>query len=116
MVCIRIENLRVDTVVGTYPHEQAAPQTVLVTVELRCDTERACETDDLQDAVDYETLSTRIRDLGASSRCQLVEHFAAGILDLVMGDPRVAGAVVRVKKPSAIPDCDGVEVEVNSSR
>lgn len=112
MAIIRLRDLRAASLVGIYERERAAPQPIIVHVEMAVDAAAAIATDDLAHAVDYEAVATRVRDVAADARFYLLEPLTQAILDAVLAFPGVQRATVRVQKPQAIPDAL-VEVELS---
>ncbi|HDQ45963.1 MAG TPA: dihydroneopterin aldolase [bacterium] len=113
---IRIKNLRLRTVIGVNDWERELRQDVIVNIEMACDGNRAVNSDDLNDTVDYKTLKRRIIRLVESSRYRLIEKLAHEILNLVMEDVRVSRAVVEVDKPHALRYADSVSVVAEQTR
>jgi len=113
---IRIQNVRLRTIVGVYEHERKHKQDVVINVELDYDGARAAETDRLEDAVDYAAIKLRILELVSTSRFQLLEALAERILRAVLDDAKVQSATVEVAKPGALRFCDAVSVCVSRQR
>lgn len=107
---IRIKNLRLKTILGVNARERESPQEVAVHVELEFDGERAAATDDIDETVDYGTLTERIVREVEASRYHLLEALAGHILKIVLEDERVIRASVEVDKPQALSQADSVSV------
>ena len=99
---LRLDGLDVDCVIGERPDERERPQRLRVDVELAVG-DRAAETDDLGDAVDYAALAEAIRAALAEAKCRLIERAAKVVRDVCMSDPRVSSARVSVTKAGAVP-------------
>ena len=99
---LRLNGLDVDCVIGERPDERERPQRLRVDVELSVG-DRAAETDDLGDAVDYATLAEAIRAALTEAKCRLIERAAKVVRDVCMSDPRVSAAHVSVTKMGAVP-------------
>ena len=113
---IRIEDLRVRTVLGVHGRERAAKQEVLVSLEIEGDLGAAARSDALGDAVDYEEVARAVGTLAAESSFHLAEALASAVADLVLGRPRVAAVTVTVAKPSALPLARSVAVILRRER
>ncbi|MBN1943538.1 MAG: dihydroneopterin aldolase [Phycisphaerae bacterium] len=113
---IHIRNLRVHTIIGTEEWERHAPRELRVNVSLTPMDEAAAKSDELSDAVDYAELSERIVAAGKAGRFRLIEAFAAEVLRLVLGHPRVRSAEVEVIKPAALPGAESVAVSLAGTR
>lgn len=112
---IRILDLRVDCIVGVYPHERETPQPLFFDLELACELRKSAASDALPDTVDYDALSQRIRSAVEDSECLLLERVAAMVLGLCVETPGVRAATVRVRKPQALRDARTVEIEISSA-
>ncbi len=113
---IRIEDLHLRTIVGINEEERRNRQDVLINVELLADTRPAGASDDIEDAVNYRTITKRIIALVEGSQFFLVEKMAAEIASICLADPRVEAATVRVEKPGALRFARSVGVEIYRSR
>ena len=109
-----LKDLRVDCIIGIYPHERAATQTVLLDIELDYDFAAAAGSDGIADAVDYDVVAASVTELLQTQRFQLIETMAeqtaAMLLDRV---PAVRTVRLEIRKPAAVPaaDCSFVRLE-----
>ena len=99
---LRLNGLAVDCVIGERPDERMREQTLRVDVELEIP-DRAAETDELADTVDYAALAERIRAALAAAKCRMIERAAKAAYDACRADPRVCAATVTVTKAGAVP-------------
>ncbi|MCU1430854.1 MAG: dihydroneopterin aldolase [Actinomycetia bacterium] len=95
---IRIVGIRALGVHGVLPEEQTRPQPFEVDVELTVDLRAAGQSDALEDTVDYGAVCEAVNRVVSSERHQLLERLAEGIAEVCLGDARVQGAVVEVRK------------------
>lgn len=84
MDTIYLRDLRVDTVIGVWDWERRIRQTLIMDIELGCDTSRAGASDDLTDTIDYKAVCDRIMAFTRDSEFQLIEALAEGIASTVM--------------------------------
>ena len=84
-------------------------------IELEADLQRAAQTDDLNDTINYVEIYNHARSVIEGPRASLLEHLAGKIGDFALRDERVAVARVRIKKPhvavGGVLDYLGVEIE-----
>ncbi len=109
-----LKDLRVDCIIGIYPNERAAEQTVVLDVELDYDFAAPASSDAIADAVDYDAVAVSITALLKTARFQLIETMAERAAALLLAEVPVATAVrVEVRKPAAVPAaaCSFVRVE-----
>lgn len=113
MAIIRITNLRLRTVIGVYDWEQDCKQDVLANIKIDFDATKACESDAIEDTIDYRALTERIIKEVEASTFSLLEKLAKRILDIIIENPQVKETAVRVDKPSALHFADSVSVELS---
>jgi dihydroneopterin aldolase/2-amino-4-hydroxy-6-hydroxymethyldihydropteridine diphosphokinase len=113
---IQIRDLLLRTVIGINDEERRNRQDVLINITLRTDTRVAGASDNIQDAVNYRTVTKRIVELVEGSQFYLVEKMASEIAAICLQDPRVEGATVRVEKPGALRFARSVGVEIERTR
>jgi dihydroneopterin aldolase len=98
---IRIEGIAVFAHHGVLPEERRDGQDFIVDVDLVPAADRACDTDDLADAVDYAAVAEAVVAIAAGDPVQLLEHLADRIAaDLLERFP-LRSATVAVHKPQA---------------
>ncbi len=99
--------------IGVTGEERAAPQDVVVDVELHLDTRAAARTDDLRLSVDYAAVREAI-GRAAEAPCALVETLAERMAAAVLGQFPAEAVRVLVRKPGALReqgvDWAGVEI------
>jgi dihydroneopterin aldolase len=110
---IRVRNLAIDGVrVGIYPHEREDPRTVVFDLGLWAPITPAATSERIEDAVDYDTVATIVRDISRRRYYPLLEGLCeavAGELLRQVGVPRVA---VEVAKPDALaPGTPSIAIE-----
>lgn len=113
MTTIRIDNLKLRTLIGVYQWEQEHAQEVIINISFDYDANEAAATDDISKAVDYKALKLRIMDLVESGSFALLERLAQDILNTVLEEPLIASATVSVDKPGALRFTDSVSAEVS---
>ena len=101
---VRIENLYVETIIGFYHWEHEEPQPLQIDLELGTDFSDAFVSDDLPDALDYATLSRRVKQYCQASRFHLLEALCGGILKLIFTEFAVQSVKLAIRKPHALRD------------
>lgn len=104
---------------GVYEYEREQGQRFYFDVEMKTTNDKAADTDQLEDAVDYVSVYQLVKDLAEHKRFSLLEALAGHIGDQILATYAVVGEVtVRVRKPS-VPiagPIDFVQVETTRSR
>jgi len=116
MAVIRINDLKVRTIIGAHDWERVNQQELIINMTIEYDASKACRSDDLKDALNYEAVALKVIKITRRSRYALLERLAGRILGSVMSDRRVQAAGVRIDKPHAISQARCVSVEVNGDR
>ena len=112
MAIITINSLALSVLVGTREEERSHPQEVTVNIEVSYDASRAVSKDDLDEALDYETLTQDILGAVQATSFYLLETLAQHIMNVVTGYPQVRKAKVRIEKPKAVSCAQSVAVEL----
>jgi FolB domain-containing protein len=113
---IQIKDLLLRTIIGINAEERRARQDVAINIVLHADTRAAGASDDIDDAVNYRTITKRVIGLVEESQFYLVEKLAAEIAAICLEDPRVEAVTVRVEKPGALRFARSVGVEIHRTR
>lgn len=116
MATIRITNLKLRTIIGTFDWERKVKQDLLINISFECKTVKAAKSDSIKDAVDYKAITKRIIKEVEGSRFKLIEALSEHVLDIVLSDKRITSATVRVDKPGALRFADSVSIEVSKKR
>ena len=114
-----VRGLELRASLGVHPHEKAAPQRVVVGVELAVRDEAAPSAvgeDDLRRTVDYSAVVRAARAIVAEGHTLLVETLAERIALAALADPGVVRARVTIEKPDAFVEAAGVGVSVERIR
>ena len=116
LALVRIENLKLRTIIGINEWERKEKQDVTVNIKIRFDATRAGQSDSIEDTVNYKAITKKVIKAVEESKFYLVEKLARVILDISMEDPRVVWASVKLDKPFALRFADSVSIEVSDRR
>jgi len=116
MAVIRISDLKVRALIGAYSWERLNKQEIIINITLEYDASKACRSDKLKDALNYESVAAKAVKTVEHSRYVLLEKLAARLLEGVMSDRRVQAAYVRVDKPQALAQARSVSFELSAER
>jgi len=113
-ILVLIRNLEVLSRIGVHGHEHGKPQPVRINVTL---TANITPMDDrLENAVDYEAVTEKIRAIALAGHINLAETLAEKIASTCLEDTRVVRARIRVEKLHALPGAEAAGVEIERSR
>jgi FolB domain-containing protein len=114
---VDIFDLSVTGIIGIKPDERANPQEILVNATMWVDTSPAAQSDDIQDAANYRTISKAIIAHIEQGKPMLVERLVQEIADVIFAiEPRVREVEVRVEKPGALRHARSVGITIRRSR
>jgi len=116
MAVIRISDLKVRALIGANSWERINKQELSINITLEYDASKACVSDKLKDALNYETVATKIMYTAEHSRFTLLEKLVFKLLAGIMADKRVLKAYVRVDKPQALSQARSVSFELSAER
>ena len=102
MDIIFLRELKVDTLIGVYEWEKRVPQTLQIDLEIAMPQSRACQTDKLEDALDYADVVRDIQSALASRHFNLIEALAETIAQMLLNDFKSPWVKVSVAKLNAI--------------
>ena len=88
----------------------------MINIVLFADQEKAGESDDIADCVNYRTVSKKVLAHAESVKRLTVEALAADLARLCLEEPGVQKVHVRVEKPGAVRFARSVGVEIERSR
>ena len=112
---IVIKDLLLRGIIGINDWEREKKQDILINITLSCDLRAAGESDKIEDAVNYRTLTKKIIEHVEESARYTVEALAADIAKLCLSADGVQRAQVRVEKPGALRFAKSVGVEIERS-
>ncbi|HFE49029.1 MAG TPA: dihydroneopterin triphosphate 2'-epimerase [Chromatiaceae bacterium] len=116
MLTIRIKNLRLRTYIGFNDDERRKRQDVVINVRFDYRAEKAADSDDVDYAVNYRTITKKIIAHVEGNNFLLLEKLAAEVLELVMEAEAVRYARVEVDKPHALRFADSVSASLSAER
>jgi len=111
-----IKNLLARGIIGVNDWERKRPQDILINITLFTDTRRAAETDDINDCVNYSTVSKKVQAHAESAERLTVEALANDLAKICLDEKDVQKVVVRVEKPGAVRFAESVGVEIERNR
>ncbi len=113
---IHISDLLLRTIIGINDEEREKKQDVLINISMLVDLKTAGRSDDINDAVNYRTITKEIIDLVENSHFQLVEKMADEVARICLQDHKVQSAQVQIEKPGALRFARSVGVTVVRTR
>lgn len=113
---IKIKNLRLRTYIGINDEEIRNKQDVVVNVKIHYDAQRATDSDNMDDALNYKTVTKAIIRLVEDNRFALLEKLTSDILEVAAEHAWVSYAEVEVDKPHALRFSDSVSLTLSCTK
>ncbi|AWB69071.1 dihydroneopterin triphosphate 2'-epimerase [Saccharobesus litoralis] len=107
---ISIKNLRLRTYIGFNQSEKENKQDVVINAHIYYGADRAVTTDNVQDAVNYKTITKRIIRHVEDGRFLLLEKLTQDVIDICRDHPWIEQVEVEVDKPHALRFADSVSL------
>jgi dihydroneopterin aldolase len=105
-----IEDLRIQTVIGVFDWEREITQTISLDLQMAYDIQRAAESDDIVDTLDYKAVAKRLIQFVEGSEFQLVEALAEHCARIVLAEFPVNWLQLKLSKPGAVRGSSAVGV------
>ncbi len=116
MDIIFLRELKVETLIGVYEWEKRVPQTLQLDLEIALPNSRACETDDIDDALNYADIVRHIQSALANRHFNLLEALAEHIAQIIIKDFKAPWVKVSVAKLQAIRNCKMVGISIERGK
>lgn len=113
---IEIHDLLLRCIVGINESERNNKQDVLINIIMWADTRPAARSDNIDDAVNYRTVTKQIIEHVEASQYFLVERLVERIADICLRDERVQQVQVSLEKPGALRFARSVGVTITRTR
>src|SRR5215211_1544329 len=107
-----IRNLLARGIIGVNNWERKRPQNILINITMLTDTRRAAQTDNLEDCINYSTMSKKVLAHAESVNRLTVEALASDLAKICLETEGVQKVIVRVEKPGAVRFAESVGVEI----
>jgi dihydroneopterin aldolase len=103
MDTIFLSEIKVETKLGVPKWERMTPQTIVLDIEIAMPHSRACETDAIEDTIDYGAVVARIRQTLAENSFKLVEALAEHVCQLILSEFGAPWVKIKVAKLGVLP-------------
>lgn len=116
MDIVYIKGLKAETIIGIHDWEREERQTVILDIEMGCDTSRPAASDKIAYALDYAKVSERVLAMVDGSKYFLVETLAEKVALMLTRDFNVPWLRLKISKPAALEQADDVGVIIERDR
>jgi dihydroneopterin aldolase len=112
MDTIFLKEVKVETRLGVPDWERLSPQTIILDIELAMPHSRSCETDAIEDTIDYGIIVQRIRQMLTEHSFKLVEALAEHLCQLILKEFGTPWVKIKVSKPGILPGVHSLGVVI----
>ena len=112
MDIIFLQEVKVETRLGVPEWERLLPQTIVLDIELAMPHSQSCQTDAIEDTIDYGQIVARIRQTLTENSFKLVEALAEHVCQLILSEFGTPWVKIRVGKPGILPGVRQLGVEI----
>ena len=112
MDIVFISELRVETIIGIYDWERTQKQVVTIDIEMAADIATPANSDNIDDALNYKSISKRVEQFTSDSSFQLVETLAEKLAELVRTEFNVPWVRLTLHKPGALSNSKDVGIRI----
>ena len=100
--------------IGIHDFERAAPQRILVDVDVLLDPNQEPQADKIDEALNYDDIRQSVLALASSRHFDLQETLARQIFDSIMSMKTVLAARVKTSKPDVYEDVGSVSYQLSN--
>lgn len=114
---ILIKDLSIPGIIGINPDERVNEQEILVNAILWADTRPAAASDEIDDAVNYRTVTKALVAHIEGGKPMLVERLVQELVDICFAmEPRIMQVEMTVEKPGALRHARSVGITIRRHR
>jgi dihydroneopterin aldolase len=112
MDTIFLSEVRVETKLGVPDWERLTPQTIILDIEIGMPHSRSCQSDAIEDTIDYGLVVARIRETLKEHSFKLVEALAEHVCQLILKEFDAPWVKIKVAKPAILPGLKSLGVVI----
>lgn len=116
MDIIFLSEVKVQTKLGVPEWERMVEQTIILDLEIAMPHSRSCQTDEIDDTIDYGEVVARIRQTLKENSFKLVEALAEHICQIVLNEFGAPWVKIKVAKPGILPGVKALGVVIERSK
>ena len=109
-----LQGMETQASIGIYDFEREAPQRVIIDAELCLDATTEPRDDQIESALNYDTIRETILDIVSAQHYDLQETLARKLYDALLLLDGVQSLRVRTSKPDAYDDCETIAYQLSN--
>ncbi len=111
-----LRGLEIQARIGIHDFERAAPQRLVITIEIDIEASRLPASDDIAATLDYDWVRAEVIRLAGSQHYELQETLAQAVMRALADRPEIVRAVIETAKPDVFPDVAAVGCRIEARR
>ena len=111
-----INQLQLQTIIGIHDWEREQAQTIILDIEIACNTKSAVKSDSIDDCINYFAVCERLKLLADKHCYQLVESFAEEVSRIILEEFSAPAVIIKLSKPQAVKEADGVGIIIERQK
>lgn len=116
MDIVFLHGLRIDTVIGIWDWERKLKQTLILDIDMGADLSIPGRSDNIEDTIDYKSVTKRIFRLAEENSFLLVEKLAETIAEILREEFKIPWVRIRINKQGAVRQVRDVGVIIERGR
>jgi 7,8-dihydroneopterin aldolase/epimerase/oxygenase len=116
MDTIFLEQVSVQTKLGVPEWERLKLQTIILDIEICYDLSKSCQSDRIEDTIDYGQVVARIRETLHENSFKLVEALAEHICQLILKEFDAQKIKIKVSKPHVLAGLKSLGIIIERNR
>lgn len=113
---LKLKNLRLKTIIGIHAWENDIDREIIINIEIKLSEQPVIASQNIEDTIDYDTITTQIKNLISHNRFGLIETMTKAILDKIMEDERIQRCKVEIDKVGAIESLESASITLEKTR
>lgn len=116
MDIIFLEQVKVETKLGVPDWERMLTQTIILDLDIGMPHSRGCQTDSIEDTIDYGAVVSRIRKSLNENSFKLVEALAEHVCQIILTEFGAPWVKIKVAKPNILPNLKALGVVIERGK
>lgn len=116
MDIVFIKQLQVISKIGVYGWEKGVQQKLYFDLEMAFDNKPAADSDDINIALNYFSVSERVNQFAQQNQFELIETMAERVAALIMEEFSVTWIKLTLHKPGALANAQSLGVQIERGR
>lgn len=102
MDIIYLHGIKCPCTIGVWEWEKAITQTLVLDIELAADNKKAAQTDDLNDAINYQALTARVQSYAKDNAFKLIETLVERLAEIILAEFDTPWLKIKCDKGQAV--------------